>query len=62
MDKIIVMNEIDEILDIYCDGCFLKRQLSKEKGKTTAHKFCITNCSVGGQLKLLGEQMNKLKK
>ena len=59
MDKMVVMNEIDDILGIYCEDCFLKRQLSKEVGKTQAHKFCISHCTVGEQLKLLGEKMNK---
>jgi hypothetical protein len=62
MEKMSVMNEIDEILDTYCDGCFLKQQFSKDNGKTSAHKFCISNCTVGEQLKLLGEKMNKLTK
>lgn len=62
MYKTIVMNEITEILDVYCEECFLKRQLSKEKGKTTAHKFCITTCTIGEQLQFLGQEMNKIKK
>ncbi|MFD1928186.1 zinc-finger domain-containing protein [Sporosarcina siberiensis] len=60
MDKALVMNEIDEILDTYCDGCFLKKHLSKDRGKTAAHNFCITHCTVGEHLKFLGEEMNKL--
>lgn len=34
MDKTIVMSEINDILDAYCEGCFLKLQLTKDKGKT----------------------------
>jgi hypothetical protein len=59
MNKTIVMNEINEILDAYCDGCFLKKQLSKEKGKARAHRFCITTCTIGEQLQFLGQEMNK---
>lgn len=62
MDKPFVMNEIDFIIDTYCHGCFLKRQLAKDNGKTAAHRFCISGCTVGEQLKSLGEQMNKTTK
>ena len=62
MDKTFVMNEITEILDAYCEGCFLKNQLTKEKGKTGAHRFCITTCTIGEQLQFLGQEMNKFTK
>lgn len=62
MDKSIIMNEIDSIIDTYCEGCFLKRQLAKDKGKTAAHKFCITGCTIGDQLRFLGNEMNKFPK
>ena len=62
MNKIIIMNEIDGILDDYCDGCFLKTQLSKDKGKSGSHKFCISLCTIGEQLQFLGQEMNKITK
>lgn len=62
MDKILVMNEIDTILTDYCEGCFLKSALKEDKGKAGAHQFCISQCTVGDQLKFLGEEMNKLTK
>lgn len=62
MDKAHVMNEINEILDTYCEDCFLKKQLSKENGKTAAHNFCITRCTIGEHLRFLGDEMNKIRK
>ena len=62
MDKALVMSEIDKTLDIYCEGCFLKKQLSKDNGKTAAHRFCITTCTIGEHLKFLGKEMNKFSK
>lgn len=62
MNKTNVMNEITEILDVYCEDCFLKRQLSKETGKTGAHKFCISTCTIGEQLQFLGQELNKITK
>jgi hypothetical protein len=62
MNKHDVMFEIDEILDSYCEGCFLKIVLKKEQGKPSAHRFCITKCTVGEHLKFLGAELNKIAK
>lgn len=62
MERIDVMHDIDTIMDKYCDGCFLKKALAKERGKTAAHRFCIKGCTVGDQLRFLGNEMNKLPK
>ncbi|WP_431312518.1 zinc-finger domain-containing protein [Sporosarcina jeotgali] len=60
--KTTVITEIDELLDMYCEGCLVKKQLTQERGKTEAHKFCIRECTVGDQLRFLGSEMNKLMK
>ncbi|TWT28371.1 zinc-finger domain-containing protein [Planomicrobium sp. CPCC 101110] len=60
MNKLSIMNEIDEMLDTYCEGCFVKRQVRKDHGKTAAHRFCISKCTVGSQLQFLGEELNKI--
>ncbi|MDW0111573.1 MULTISPECIES: zinc-finger domain-containing protein [Sporosarcina] len=62
MDKLSIMKEIDELLDTYCEGCFVKRQQRKDSGKTKAHQFCIQTCTIGEQLQFLGNEMNKLTK
>lgn len=59
MKKEIVLTEITEILDHYCEGCLVKKQLIEERGKTGAHRFCIKTCTIGEQLKFLGAEMNK---
>lgn len=60
MKKVSIINEIDEMLTTYCDGCFVKAQLRKDEGKTAAHRFCISECTVGTQLKFLGQELNKM--
>lgn len=60
LNKSIVIQEIDALTDSYCTGCFVKRAHREERGKTGAHRFCITQCSVGKQLQFLGREMNKL--
>lgn len=61
MNKSTVMNEIDELMDTYCEGCFLKSLIRKEQGKKAAHRFCIQQCTVGEQLRFLGSELNKIK-
>ena len=50
--------QVDHLLNTYCQGCFLHKQLVADHGRRHAHKFCITNCTVGEQLKLMGSQLN----
>lgn len=60
MKKVSIINEIDDMLSTYCEGCFVKAQLRKDGGKTAAHRFCISECTVGTQLKFLGQELNKI--
>lgn len=62
MDRSIIFNEIDAVIDTYCEGCLLKKHLTKDKGKTAAHKFCITDCTIGDQLRFIGNELNKFSK
>ena len=60
MIKMTVIREIDEMLETYCDGCFIKRELKSNSGKTMAHRFCINRCTVGEQLQFLGGELLKM--
>jgi hypothetical protein len=60
LNKRTVISDIDEMLETYCDGCFIKRELRSNGGKTMAHRFCISSCTVGEQLQFLGEELNKM--
>ena len=59
MNKLSIINEIDEMLNTYCEGCFVRTQIRKDQGKTAAHRFCISSCTIGTQLKFLGNELNK---
>lgn len=59
LDFTTIVQDIDEINEKYCEGCFVKQQLRKDKGKSAAHRFCIESCSVGDQLKFLGKELIK---
>ncbi|PLT28397.1 zinc-finger domain-containing protein [Peribacillus deserti] len=58
MDRKQIFSEVDEILESYCAGCFLKSHHRKEKGKAFAHKFCISQCTVGEKLKEAGRKLS----
>jgi hypothetical protein len=44
-------------MDQYCEGCFLHQQMNKEGGRRLAHRFCITQCTVGEQLQEYGKKL-----
>ncbi|RDU36414.1 zinc-finger domain-containing protein [Neobacillus piezotolerans] len=49
-----LLQEINCLIQGYCEGCFLYRQNVLDSGKRKSHKFCISECTVGGQIKELG--------
>ncbi|MEK3977610.1 zinc-finger domain-containing protein [Psychrobacillus sp. FSL K6-2836] len=52
-----LINEIDYLSDTYCDGCFVRKQLRKESGKSIAYRFCIEQCTVGESIKRIGSNL-----
>ncbi|WP_442853234.1 zinc-finger domain-containing protein [Bacillus sp. EB01] len=53
-----LFREINSLLVQYCDGCFLQKQNLADSGRRKSHKFCISQCTVGEQLKSLGDQLS----
>jgi len=53
-----LLDKVDQTLQAYCDGCFLYSTHKKELGRTYAHKFCLSHCTIGQQLKDVGKQLN----
>jgi hypothetical protein len=49
--------EVGEILDKYCTECLVKQTLRKDYGKNHAQSFCINECTVGAEIKILGDQL-----
>ena len=52
-----LLEHLDRLLDTYCDGCFLFQHHKRENGRNYAHRFCIKHCTVGQQLKKIGESL-----
>lgn len=60
--KDVIMEEIDELMDRYCDKCLVKQALSEERGKKSAHRFCIKECTIGEKIQWMGKEMLKFDK
>jgi hypothetical protein len=56
MDRKKIYAEVEEILN-FCEDCFLQKHFRKEKGRTFAHQFCLSQCTVGEKLKQLGKEL-----
>nr|WP_256218368.1 zinc-finger domain-containing protein [Bacillus sp. MUM 116] len=52
------MTHVESLMTQYCEGCFLHRQLIKEGGRRKAHQFCISQCTVGEQIKEFGKKLS----
>lgn len=52
-----IYEEVEEVIASYCQGCFLQKQFRKEKGRSYAHQFCISQCTVGEKLRELGNKL-----
>ena len=52
-----VLEKINKLEQTYCKGCLLKEVNRTEGSKSAAHSFCITECSVGIDMKMYGKKL-----
>ncbi|MDR6122656.1 hypothetical protein QFZ87_002253 [Bacillus sp. SLBN-46] len=52
-----LLNHLENVMVHYCDGCFLHQHVKKEGGRRAAHRFCITQCTVGEKLQEYGKKL-----
>ncbi|WP_318508633.1 zinc-finger domain-containing protein [Bacillus sp. T3] len=53
-----LFREVEQLMKHYCNGCFLYQHIKNEQGRRAAHRFCITQCSVGEKLKSYGNKLS----
>ncbi|MBU8879012.1 zinc-finger domain-containing protein [Bacillus sp. FJAT-29790] len=53
-----IFDDVEELLNNYCNGCFLYKHHRAENGRRYAHKFCITTCTVGDKIKAIGGKLS----
>lgn len=58
----VIYSELEAVLEDYCKDCFLYSTLRREKGRAYAHKFCISQCTVGEKLKEIGTKLTDVPK
>ncbi|WP_248735870.1 zinc-finger domain-containing protein [Neobacillus rhizosphaerae] len=52
-----MFSHVESLMKQYCEGCFLHQQLKKEGGRRMAHRFCISQCTVGEKLQEYGKKL-----
>jgi hypothetical protein len=53
-----LLDHVEVLMNMYCEGCFLHKHLKKEGGRRVAHRFCITQCTIGEKLQEYGKKLN----
>jgi len=53
-----LLSHVETLITEYCEGCFLHKQLKKEGGRRLAHRFCITQCTIGEKLQEYGKKLS----
>lgn len=51
------LEKINYLEKKYCKGCLLKERNRLEGSKSSAHSFCINECSVGIEIKMYGNKL-----
>lgn len=52
-----LLTHVEALMEEYCEGCFLHKQMIKEGGRRSAHRFCISKCTIGEKLQEYGKKL-----
>jgi hypothetical protein len=55
--RVELLSLVEDLLAHYCKGCFLHEHFKKEGGRRKAHRFCISQCTVGEKLQTYGKML-----
>ncbi|WP_075982060.1 zinc-finger domain-containing protein [Bacillus massilinigeriensis] len=58
MDRKKLLEEMDHIMTYFCESCFIHKYHRVENGRRYAHRFCITQCTIGEKLKCYGQRLS----
>lgn len=58
MDKKQVIKEVHDMVQVYCEECFLYKYLRETNSRNVAQQFCIKECSVGEKLQEYGDRLS----
>ncbi|MED4040500.1 zinc-finger domain-containing protein [Niallia taxi] len=51
------LQRAENLMNDYCKDCFLYEHNKTDKGKRHAHRFCISECTVGLEIKKYGDML-----
>lgn len=57
LERKLLLQQVEQTLDTYCSGCFLYHTHKKEFSRAYAHQFCLSSCTIGEQLRVIGEKL-----
>lgn len=57
MNRKLLYDDIEQLMQEFCHECFLYKFHREEKGRCYAHRFCITKCTVGEKIKAFGSKL-----
>ncbi|MEW9049901.1 MAG: zinc-finger domain-containing protein [Neobacillus sp.] len=52
-----LLSNVEALMAQYCNGCLLHQHFKQEGGRRFAHRFCISQCTVGERLKEYGKKL-----
>ncbi|WP_462411971.1 zinc-finger domain-containing protein [Neobacillus sp. Marseille-QA0830] len=53
-----LVNQVETLMMQYCDGCFLHSHIKRESGRRAAHRFCISQCTIGEKIQQCGKKLS----
>lgn len=59
LNRIEMFENLQGVMTQFCEGCFLHKYLRGAEGKRSAHRFCITQCTVGEKLQEYGKKLSE---
>ena len=57
MNRKAIFNEVEAILERYCEDCFLINKIEKIKERTLHINFVFSQCTVGEKISQCGEKL-----
>lgn len=56
-----LLSHVEALMVHYCEGCFLHHHFKMEGGRRLAHRFCISQCTIGEKIQEYGKNLSSKK-
>jgi hypothetical protein len=58
MERNQVIIELNDMIETYCEGCFVYQHFRKIHSQNYAQNFCMKQCTIGEKLKQYGKYLS----